>query len=206
MSVKPVARKSGRDRVFEAAVVLFAERGYRETTVGDIEAAAGLTPRAGGFYRHFKSKEDVLEQAIVAMSRELISELRLGDVITLKSPRAELLVIARALIEHAAQYRPLRRILQRDPQLSVGVMRAAKEANESLASQDLLPWVRNVLKRSGRSPRQARALTLIIFGPVIAYIFGLDRATPPLGLTEAGFLDVWAEHWTRWLSHNDQAL
>ncbi|MGD0144078.1 MAG: helix-turn-helix domain-containing protein, partial [Rhizomicrobium sp.] len=57
-----MAPNSSRERILSAAVALIAERGYHETTVGDIEAAAGLTRRAGGFYRHFSSKEDVLVQ------------------------------------------------------------------------------------------------------------------------------------------------
>ena len=43
---------------------LFAAQGFRGTTVGEIEAAAGLAPRAGGLYKHFRSKEEVLEAGI----------------------------------------------------------------------------------------------------------------------------------------------
>ena len=48
-----------RDRLLDAAVELFAERGYTETTVGDIEEAAGLVPRAGAMYKHFASKDEL---------------------------------------------------------------------------------------------------------------------------------------------------
>ena len=53
-----------RQRIVDAAVELFAGQGYARTTVGQIEAAAGLTPRAGGFYKHFPSKDAVLEVAL----------------------------------------------------------------------------------------------------------------------------------------------
>jgi AcrR family transcriptional regulator len=43
---------------------LFAERGFAATTVGDIEAAAGLQPRRGALYKHFASKEAVLEAGL----------------------------------------------------------------------------------------------------------------------------------------------
>src|SRR2546421_9024600 len=36
-----------RARILDAAMALFAERGYQGTTVGDIEQAAGLAPRSG---------------------------------------------------------------------------------------------------------------------------------------------------------------
>ena len=43
-----------------AALPLFARQGFRGTSVGEIEAAAGLSPRSGALYKHFASKRDVL--------------------------------------------------------------------------------------------------------------------------------------------------
>ena len=45
-------------RLTEAALALFAERGYANTTVGDIAARAGLTERT--FFNHFADKREVL--------------------------------------------------------------------------------------------------------------------------------------------------
>ena len=53
-----------RERIVSEATRLFAVNGFSGTTVGYIEAAAGLAPRAGGFYKHFRSKEEVLSAAI----------------------------------------------------------------------------------------------------------------------------------------------
>ncbi|GAA2751049.1 TetR/AcrR family transcriptional regulator [Amnibacterium kyonggiense] len=47
-----------RDRLQAAAIALFLERGYEETTVQDIAAAAGLTERT--FFRHYADKREVL--------------------------------------------------------------------------------------------------------------------------------------------------
>jgi len=45
---------------------LFASRGFDGTDIVDIEERVGLTPGSGGFYRHFRNKEDVLHAAVDA--------------------------------------------------------------------------------------------------------------------------------------------
>ncbi|MEV7182145.1 helix-turn-helix domain-containing protein [Kitasatospora sp. NPDC093679] len=49
---------NARGRLAQAALELYAEQGYEQTTVGDITARAGLTERT--FYRHFADKREVL--------------------------------------------------------------------------------------------------------------------------------------------------
>lgn len=49
---------NARDRLQEAALALFAERGYDDTTVAEIAERAGLTERT--FFRHFADKREVL--------------------------------------------------------------------------------------------------------------------------------------------------
>ena len=39
-------RSAAAQRIVDEAMRLFGEKGYAATSVGDIEAAAGLTPRA----------------------------------------------------------------------------------------------------------------------------------------------------------------
>lgn len=45
-------------------LLMVAERGLGGTAVIDIEAAAGLSPGSGAFYRHFHSKEEALGAAV----------------------------------------------------------------------------------------------------------------------------------------------
>jgi len=51
-----------RRRVFEAAIVLFGERGYHAVSVRDIAAHLGLKPMA--LYTHAKSKQDLLFEIV----------------------------------------------------------------------------------------------------------------------------------------------
>jgi len=58
-----------RERIMEAALQLFAEQGVAATPITAIEAAAGLSPGSGSFYRHFKDKGQLLSAVV---QREII--------------------------------------------------------------------------------------------------------------------------------------
>jgi len=64
---------------------LFSEQGFRGASVAQIEAAAGLTPGAGGLYHHFGSKEDVLAssgQELDQVRASTIAALALGSLLS----------------------------------------------------------------------------------------------------------------------------
>lgn len=58
--------ESAKQRVLSAAIACFGAKGYAATTIAEIESAAGLSPGAGGTYRHFASKQAILEAVIEA--------------------------------------------------------------------------------------------------------------------------------------------
>lgn len=57
VSLRSQLKQLTRERLVSAAVELFAEKGYRATSVADIAAAAGTT--ATTFYRYFPTKSDI---------------------------------------------------------------------------------------------------------------------------------------------------
>jgi AcrR family transcriptional regulator len=59
-----VARDT-RERILDTALTQFVGRGVEAVAVTDLEEGAGLKPGSGSFYRHFRSKADVLS-AVVA--------------------------------------------------------------------------------------------------------------------------------------------
>ncbi len=68
MKVSRIQTAENRERILDAATKLFRERGIDGIGVDDLMKAAGLTH--GGFYGHFKSKEDLVAQACArAVSR-----------------------------------------------------------------------------------------------------------------------------------------
>lgn len=53
---------ASHERIVEGAARLFRERGVRATSVADAMSAAGMTH--GGFYRHFKTKDDLVVESL----------------------------------------------------------------------------------------------------------------------------------------------
>ncbi|MFE0514714.1 TetR family transcriptional regulator [Streptomyces sp. NPDC058964] len=56
-----------RGRMIRSALELFAERGFEQTTAGDIAKNAGVTERT--FFRHFTDKREVLFDGSATMQR-----------------------------------------------------------------------------------------------------------------------------------------
>jgi len=61
MKVTKAQAQANRAHVVETASTLFRERGYDGVGVADLMAAAGFTH--GGFYKHFRSKTDLMAEA-----------------------------------------------------------------------------------------------------------------------------------------------
>jgi AcrR family transcriptional regulator len=62
-----------RGRLGQAAMELYAERGYEQTTVAEIAERAGLTART--FFRHFADKREVVFAGSEALAERLVAAL-----------------------------------------------------------------------------------------------------------------------------------
>src|ERR1700742_139533 len=85
------------DRLRQAAMDLFAERGYEETTVARIAERAGLTERT--FFRHFADKREVL----FAGSSDL-QDVFVETVAAAPAPAPPMQAVAAALAEAATWF------------------------------------------------------------------------------------------------------
>ncbi|MFB1479179.1 TetR/AcrR family transcriptional regulator [Corallococcus sp. RDP092CA] len=79
MSKEPAKREIKQERaartrieILEAAITLFARRGYLSTTMSDLAKAIRMTP--GALYWHFPTKEDLLLAAIDELHQRYLME------------------------------------------------------------------------------------------------------------------------------------
>lgn len=69
MRISREQAQQNHDKVVTTAARLFRERGFDGVAVGDLMKAAGFTH--GGFYNHFKSKDDLSAQALDQAFRQM---------------------------------------------------------------------------------------------------------------------------------------
>jgi AcrR family transcriptional regulator len=97
-----------RDQILEAAIKLFHERGYHATGMDDIGAAAGIT--GPGIYRHFRSKEDILETALHQAGDRVMS--RVAEVVdSSDSPREVLELLVENFVDGLVAHPELAAVL-----------------------------------------------------------------------------------------------
>ena len=90
-----------KERILNAALRLFSVKGFKGTTMKDIARDADITE--GAIYRHFRSKEEIVEHLISSISSE-IREKVLGEVLTKEDVVERAKTLAEALLEYALEH------------------------------------------------------------------------------------------------------
>ena len=103
-----------RERILSAALELFATQGFDATSTAQIEKAAGLSPRSGGLYKHFRSKEQLLEVALAQRLQEITALPERLDLGPLSDLHSELTLIARWGLAELARERELALIVMKE--------------------------------------------------------------------------------------------
>jgi AcrR family transcriptional regulator len=113
----PRSGAPARDRLVQAALELYSERGYDQTTTAEIAARAGVTERT--FFRHFTDKREVLFSVEVSVREALARSL--ADVPVTVSPLPTVLQAFRSMAPDLESNRPhvevRRRVIAATPAL-----------------------------------------------------------------------------------------
>lgn len=75
MSAKKMDTEIRQEQIVHAALGLIAQRGLRQLSVARIARQVGLVPSA--IYRHYKSKDDVIDAILDQVRRKLLDNVRL---------------------------------------------------------------------------------------------------------------------------------
>ncbi len=104
-------RSERRTQMVGLAGDLFAEKGFRATTVREIADAAGIL--SGSLYHHFDSKESIADEILSSFLNEVLADYRAAAA-SAGSPRAVLEQIVRSTSHTLARHRAALAMLQND--------------------------------------------------------------------------------------------
>jgi AcrR family transcriptional regulator len=190
-----------RERIVAAALRLFAERGYHGTSVGDIEAAAGLSPRSGALYKHFPSKAAVLEAAMEDRSRAIDEADSLLELLPLDDLRAELTLLARYALHEIGAEQQILRILMKEGDRFPELRREFHQRFVRRGYGQALTWWRRRCALHGVPEGDAEAVVASIFGSLIHYPVMLTLFHErPAGVDEERFVAAWVDTTLGWLA------
>lgn len=169
------------DRIVDAGIRLFSENGFQGTTVGEIERRAGLTPRAGALYKHFPSKEAVLEAAFERHVAELEAIHSAIEMMPLGDLRAELTLLARWGLHMLREQRELRRIVIAEGDRFPKLKRRFREGIADRAYADVTTFVRQKMETGEFPEGDAEAVAVLMTTALLGYslehdVFGRDPA------------------------------
>jgi AcrR family transcriptional regulator len=162
-----------RARLLEVARTLFGTRGYNDTSLDDVVAAAGVTK--GALYHHFAGKEDLFRALFEQIKRE-VSE-RVGATFLGPDPWRSLLDGCQAMVD--AHLDPgVRQIVLLDGRSVLGWERARQ-----IESRYTAAVLRGALRRAMQSEvierRPLRPLALMLNGALSeACFFVVDSDDP----------------------------
>jgi len=170
---------------------LFSEHGYAATSIAKIEAAAGLTPGAGGLYHHFESKEAVLAAGI---ERQLARLDALREIHRVLSPvgdlRAELILTARYILNELDSESELLRILASEARARPQILTAAVDQLVNSTFEGLARWIDERAKSPTARPR-AKAIAAVGLGALLSSRLLRDVLGIPAQVDDEALVDTW---------------
>lgn len=189
-------QRSTRERIVAEALRLFAERGYAATSVAEIEAASGLSPGAGGLYRHFRSKEEVLAAAVrehIARTSEQVSSTFQQSAAVRNEPLADRLRLAATVgLAKMREEADLIRVLFRDLDKFPNLVAEMREGIVTPLYAVIAKWLAGQPEMAGLD-EDWDAIALALGGAIVNYWLACDALyEAPSRVDEKRFIEGWA--------------
>jgi AcrR family transcriptional regulator len=187
--------RSTRERIVAESLRLFAERGYAATSVAEIEAAAGLSPGAGGLYRHFRSKEEVLAAGVrehIARTRQqVITVLEQAASFEERSLEVRLRMTCQAGLAKVREEADLIRVLFRDLDQFPSLVVEMRDGIVNPLFAGIGSWLAAQPELTG-ADEDWPAIASVLGGAVVNYWLASESLyEPPTRVDEKRFVSAW---------------
>lgn len=166
-----------RDRLFQAALQLFAERGFLETTVADITEAADVGK--GTFFNYFPTKEHVLAtfgEERIAMIERAFKEARSSNEPVLRAIHDLLTNLADAYSGNAALLRAIYAAHASCPDVRAELQKRMHRGRQLMTRMFQLAQERGEIRRDISPAELARLTQLVFMGVTLAWSMNPDSS------------------------------
>ena len=183
-----------RDRIVTEALKLFSEKGYRGTRVGDIEAAAGLSPRSGALYSHFASKEEVFAAALDRVDAAVDAAVRLFEMSSVEDLRSELTLLGRGMFLAAGMWDRVIGIMLKEAEQFPELVGQARARVLDRAHVWLADWLRRQVASRRLVDHDQDAVAAIAIGSLLYHHLLATRfGGPPSEVEQDRFVAAWVD-------------
>lgn len=202
------ADRPTRDRLLAAGMALIAERGFNGVSVGEIEGAVGLAPRRGALYKHFPSKQALIEQAMeerITGVADLSAQVAwFASPEAMADPRSSLRLIAQVALDELDREKHINQIIEKDgnrfTELRNRMRDEMVEPGFRYAEYIFAAWVRAAVRtEAGCEPDTTAAIDVPAVATVLLSALVHHRrhewllGEPPHAVETDRFLDAWIE-------------
>jgi AcrR family transcriptional regulator len=183
-----------RERIIEEAMRLFGEKGYRGTSVAQIEAAAGLTPGAGGLYHHFSSKEALLAAGIERHLARLDALRDIRRLLTnLGDLRAELSVTARYFLAELDSQMELFRLLISEVRARPSMLTQAADQLVASTYRSFAEWLQSATGQALSEERATMIATLSLGSLLSTRFVGGVLGLESVAIDDDAIVPAWVD-------------
>lgn len=173
---------------------LFGEKGYRGTSVARIEAAAGLTPGAGGLYHHFSSKEALLAAGIERHLARLDALRDIRRLLTnLGDLRAELSVTARYFLAELDSQMELFRLLISEVRARPSMLTQAADQLVASTYRSFAEWLQSATGQALSEERATMIATLSLGSLLSTRFVGGVLGLESVAIDDDALVPAWVD-------------
>lgn len=151
-----------RERILDAALALFAERGFHGTAVPLVAKAAAVG--AGTIYRYFESKERLVNE-LYRREKQRVVEHVLAGLPTTESPRTQFRYFFRAIVEYALENQASFRFLEHHHHAPY--LDAESRALEARTIMMALAFLAETGKQQITKPVAPQVLMAVVWGAIV---------------------------------------
>ena len=188
---RSTGQEDKRRLILDAAVRVFARRGYHTSRVGDIAEEAGVAH--GLLYHYFRSKEELLETIFRETWRDLLDAVRAVEE-TDESARDRLAGVAKILLRSWRRDPDLVRVLVREVTRSSHLQRRIDEIDEAFAGLERI-IARGQEEGEFRADVNARMVSYVFYGALEEILTGwvlgqLDDGDEQVAVAEQTVIEI----------------